>query len=199
MWHFVLRLLGRKSPAPRAADAAEVEPATACLPGVGPSSSRPFPRAEEPALEWTRFLRPSAPPRPATSPAALSPEAAAYAAIPFERRKELRRLDAELAIAFMFFVWVEFGPSPSSVLPKGLPRDDYDVLPRLDGRRDRVTVPYYSTDEKDFSALEERVKSLCGGAYLAVLAERGLSEAEATLEQKCRAALEARSRPRSGG
>jgi hypothetical protein len=105
----------------------------------------------------------------------------------------LRKLDAEIAVVFLFFTSVDLGTLGSLVRPKGIPRDHYDdYYPDRYGRRHLVTVPYYSTDLKDFLILEERVKSWHAELYLTVLAEQGLDELAATLEQKCKAALRAR-------
>src|SRR5262249_10488807 len=113
---------------------------------------------------------------------------------PFEQRQLLRKLDAEIAVLYLFFTSVELGPTPRFVQPKGIPRDHYDEYhPGRYGRRQLVTIPYYSTDQNDFVVLEERVMSWHGELYLTILAEQGLDERSATLEQKCRAAFRARS------
>lgn len=120
-----------------------------------------------------------------------------YTSIPYERRQELRKLDAQLATEFRFFTSVEMGPTLRRISPKGIPAGQYDEYHRGDyGRALLETIPYYSTDVNDFARVQERVKSWYGAEYIAVLAEAGFEEETATLEQKCQAALHASLRAR---
>jgi hypothetical protein len=106
----------------------------------------------------------------------------------FKPRRTLRELDADIAVTFLFFASADF-TSPWDLSPKGF---IYGEPGRLRSNQDeRRSIPHYSSDQKDFFALEDRVKSWHGELYLQILLEQELNESNATLEQKCRAALQA--------
>jgi hypothetical protein len=110
----------------------------------------------------------------------------------FLSQRKLRELDADIAVEFWFFSSAEFS-SRWDLSPKGLLRDgDYDKAHSGADRRQPVLIPHYSSNSKDFLALEDRVKSWHAGLYLLNLSSQELNESSATLEQKCRAALQAR-------
>jgi len=111
----------------------------------------------------------------------------------FIYKRKLRELDAEIAVEFWFFSSAEFS-SRWDLSPKGLLRagDDYDEAHSRTDRRQPVMIPHYSSHAEDFLLLEGRVKSWHADLYLLSLSSQELNESIATLEQKCRAALQAR-------
>lgn len=109
----------------------------------------------------------------------------------YEQIGELRHLDIQIAEAFLLYVSIKWGRNYSC--PTGIPRTEYDHHCPEDSRF-RETVPRYSTNQSDYSILERSAIGL--GLYtlfLKILAEEELDETTATLEQKCRIWLQARS------
>lgn len=118
-----------------------------------------------------------------------------------KRKVKLRKLDVEIAEAFMFYTsidWYEKDYARRRKEPTGLPRTGYgkEHIPSPTLRR---TLPHYSTDKKAFGELEERIEGWnLYNHYLECLTEEGQDETTATLEQKCVASLKARKEQQRG-
>lgn len=110
------------------------------------------------------------------------------------KKVSLRKLDVEVAEIFMFYTsidWYEKDYSRMRKEPTGLPRTDYGKY-NVPSPTLRQTIPRYSTDEKAFNQLEERIKGFnLYNCYLECLTAEGADKLTATLEQKCIAALKA--------
>lgn len=122
-------------------------------------------------------------------------EKAQAARLQYEQLGELRWLDIQIAEAFLFYTSITWQKNYRQ--PTGIPRTEYDRHTPGDERH-RQAIPYYSTNERDYSILERDVmaRSLYH-LFLQILAAKGLDETSATLEQKCRAWLKAQTDRRS--
>lgn len=110
-----------------------------------------------------------------------------------EQEKRLRNLDHKLAEDLMIYIDIYWTPDYSEL--KGIPRFDYPGPYRSPDPKEKQNIPRYSSDEKAFCRLLNQVESLVS-LYLQVLEGEGLSEATASMEQKCLALLEAQRRRR---
>jgi len=111
-----------------------------------------------------------------------------------EQEIRLRELDVKIADSFGLYTSLDWF-AKSQKEPTGLPRyaRDYDHHRHPDERL-RKTIPRYSTDTEAFRELERRIQGQnLYEIYLQILIEEGQEEGTATLEQKCIAALKARS------
>lgn len=112
----------------------------------------------------------------------------------YEQIGELRHLDIQIAEAFLLYVSIQWGKNYRC--PTGIPRTEYDHH-RLEDSRFRETIPRYSTNQSEYSFLEKSAIGLnLHTFFLQILAEEELDETTATLEQKCRIWLKARSEER---
>lgn len=112
----------------------------------------------------------------------------------YEQIDELRRLDIQIAEAFMFYTSIDWQKNYRQ--PTGIPRSEYDHH-RLGSERLREALPRYSTNQADFFSLEQSLMARdVYGLFLQVLAEEGLDATSANLEQKCRAWFKAQTERR---
>jgi len=109
-----------------------------------------------------------------------------------KNKTSLRQLDVDIAGEYAFFTsidWYAKHYEKKKTEPTGLPRDFYGGHHFTD-KKLGVTIPHYSTDEKDFDLLERRIKGFgLYELYLQFLAGEEKSETTTLLEQKCNAAL----------
>jgi hypothetical protein len=111
-----------------------------------------------------------------------------------ERELRLRDLDVRIADSYGLFTSIDWYAKGQQE-PTGLPRyvRDYDHHRHPDERLRKI-IPRYSTDSGAFGEVERRIQSQnLYQLYLRALFEEGQDDATATLEQKCVAALKARS------
>jgi hypothetical protein len=111
-----------------------------------------------------------------------------------EQEIRLRDLDVRIADSFGLYTSLDWY-AKSQKEPTGLPRyaRDYDHH-RYPDERLRTTIPRYSTDSEAFGELEKRIQGQnLYELYQQALIGEGQDETTATLEQKCIAALKARS------
>lgn len=110
-----------------------------------------------------------------------------------ERDERLRKLDHQLAEELMIYVEIYWTTDYSEL--KGIPRFNYTGPYRPPDPKEKQDIPRYSSDAEAFRKLLNQVESLLG-LYSQVLKDGVLSEATASLEQKCLALLEAQRRRR---
>jgi hypothetical protein len=111
-----------------------------------------------------------------------------------EQEIRLRDLDVRIADSFGLYTSLDWYAKGQKE-PTGIPRyaRDYDHHRHPDEQL-RKTIPRYSTDSAAFSELERRIQGQnLHQLYLRILFEEGQDDTTATLEQKCIAALKARS------
>jgi hypothetical protein len=117
-------------------------------------------------------------------------ERARAAILKYEQVDEFRLLDIQIAEAFRLYVSMEWQKNYRQ--PTGIPRTSYDHSTPANERY-RESIPYYSTKQSDYTVFEKypMVTSL-RSCFLKILAQEGLDENSATLEQKCRVWLKAK-------
>lgn len=112
-----------------------------------------------------------------------------------EQKVRQRELDVEIAETLMLFTsvhWSKKSYQTKRTEPTGLRRIGYGENNVADPNL-RITIPRYSTDEKAFCELEERIEGFAlYRCYSELLSKEGRDETTATLEQKCIAALQSR-------
>lgn len=117
-------------------------------------------------------------------------ERARAAILRYEQVDEFRLLDIQIAEAFRLYVSMEWQKNYRQ--PTGIPRTNYDHRAPANEKY-RESIPYYSTKQSDYAEFERypMVTSL-RSYFLKLLVQEGLDENSATLEQKCKIWLKAK-------
>lgn len=102
-------------------------------------------------------------------------------------------MDHQLAENLIIYIDIYWTTDYSEL--KGIPRFNYLGPYRSPDPKEKQDIPRYSSDEEAFRRLLNQVESLAD-LYSQALEDEGLSEATASLEQKCLALLEAQRRRR---